>query len=97
MHRCVKGVLTIATLALAAAVPAAHAGVPDQTKSFFVPQAGTTTAAVEGTDATKFFRMCPNNDGGASLFNHARLKVTLLDVNGNGIPHPSPPDRILNL
>ena len=67
-------------------VPAAHAGVPDQTKSFFVPQAGTTTAAVEGTDATKFFRMCPNNDGGASLFNHARLKVTLLDVNGNGIP-----------
>lgn len=72
-------------LLLAMAIPA-MAGVPDQTKSFFVPQAGTTTSPVEGTDATKFFRMCPNNDGGASLFNHARLKVTLLDVNGNGIP-----------
>jgi len=67
-------------------VPAAYAGVPDTNKSFFVPQAGTTTAPVEGTAATKFFRMCPNNDGGASLFSHARLKVTVLDVNGNGIP-----------
>ena len=67
-------------------VPAAYAGVPDNTKSFFVPQAGTTTAPVEGTNATRFFRMCPNNDGGASLFSHARLKVTVLDVNGNGIP-----------
>lgn len=67
-------------------VPAAFAGVPDATKSFFIPQAGTTASPVEGTDATRFFRMCPNNDGGASLFNHARLKVTLLDVNGAGIP-----------
>lgn len=67
-------------------VPAAYAGVPDTNKSFFVPQAGSTTAPVEGTNATRFFRMCPNNDGGASLFSNARLKVTVLDVNGNGIP-----------
>jgi hypothetical protein len=71
---------------LAWIVPAAYAGVPDTNKSFFVPQAGSTTAPVEGTNATRFFRMCPNNDGGASLFSNARLKVTVLDVNGNGIP-----------
>lgn len=67
-------------------VPAAHAGVPDVTQSFFVPQSGTTTSPVEGTNATRNFRMCPNNDGGASLFSNARLKVTILDINGNGIP-----------
>jgi len=71
---------------LAWIVPAAHAGVPSTTNSFFVPQSGTTTAPVEGTNATINFRACPNNDGGSSLFNHARLKVVLLDQNGNGIP-----------
>lgn len=50
--------------------------------SFFVPQAGTTTAPVEGTDATRFFRACPNNDGGSSLFNNARIKIVLKDANG---------------
>lgn len=78
-------VAVASVLLLAVAIPAT-AGVPDATKSFFIPQAGTTTSPVEGTDATQFFRMCPNNDGGASLFNDARLKVTLLDVNGAGIP-----------
>ena len=67
-------------------VPAAHAGVPDITKSFFVPQATVSGLTVEGTAATTNFRMCPNNDGGASLFGSSRLKVTLLDINGNGIP-----------
>lgn len=67
-------------------VPAAHAGVPDITKSFFVPQATVSAVTVEGTAATTNFRMCPNNDGGASLFGSSRLKVTLLDINGNGIP-----------
>jgi len=86
MHRSVKGFLVIATATAAALASPAHAGVPDITKSFFVPQAGTTTAPVEGTNATRFFRMCPNNDGGASLFSHSRLKVTVLDINGNGIP-----------
>jgi len=78
--------IAIASVALLAAAIPAMAGVPDITKSFFVPQAGTTTAPVEGTNATRFFRMCPNNDGGASLFSHSRLKVTVLDINGNGIP-----------
>jgi len=67
-------------------VPAAHAGVPDITKSFFVPQATISGLTVEGAAATTNFRMCPNNDGGASLFGNARLKVTVLDINGNGIP-----------
>lgn len=78
--------VAIASVALLAVAIPAMAGVPSTIKSFFVPQAGTTTSPVEGTDATKFFRMCPNNDGGASLFNNSRLKVTVLDVNGNGIP-----------
>ena len=87
MHERWKvSLVVIASLALVAVAIPATAGVPDNTKSFFVPQAGTTTAPVEGTNATRFFRMCPNNDGGASLFSHARLKVTVLDVNGNGIP-----------
>jgi hypothetical protein len=74
---------------LAWIVPAAHAGVPSTTNSFFVPQSGTTTSPVEGTNATINFRACPNNDGNgntASLFGHARLKVVVLDQNGNGIP-----------
>jgi len=91
MHRSVRrstSVAAVAVLAVAAAslaVPA-HAGVPSTTNSFFVPQAGTTTSPVEGTSATVNFRVCPNNDGGSSLFNNARLKVVLLDLNGNGIP-----------
>jgi len=72
---------------LAWIVPAAYAGIPDVTNSFFVPQSGTTTAPAEGTTATRFFRMCPNNDGGASLPNSARIKVTVKDVNNNPIPN----------
>jgi hypothetical protein len=88
MHRSVKGFLVIATAAAAALAAPAHAGVPSTTNSFFVPQTGTTASPVEGTDATKFFRGCPNNDlsSGTSLPNNARLKVTVLDQNGNGIP-----------
>jgi len=86
MHRSAKRILAIAAVTAATFAAPVYAGVPDTNKSFFVPQAGTTTAPVEGTNATRFFRMCPNNDGGASLFSNARLKVTVLDVNGNGIP-----------
>jgi hypothetical protein len=87
MHERLKvSLVAIASVALLAAAIPAMAGVPDITKSFFVPQAGSTTAPVEGTNATRFFRMCPNNDGGASLFSNSRLKVTVLDINGNGIP-----------
>ena len=74
---------------LAWIVPAAYAGVPDVSQSFYVPQAGSTTAPLEGTSSPnpsfRFFRACPNNDGGASLPNNARVKVVVRDVNGNGI------------
>jgi hypothetical protein len=87
MHERWKvSLVVVASLALFAVAIPATAGVPDATKSFFVPQAGTTAAPLDGTNATRFFRMCPNNDGGASLFSNSRLKVTVLDVNGNGIP-----------
>ncbi|HEX7077413.1 MAG TPA: hypothetical protein VF363_03225, partial [Candidatus Eisenbacteria bacterium] len=52
---------------LAWIVPAAQAGVPDLTQSFYVPQVGSVATPTEGTNAIKLFRGCPNNDGGASL------------------------------
>jgi len=74
---------------LAWIVPAAYAGVPDVTQSFYVPQAGNTTTPLEGLSVPnpsfRFFRACPNNDGGASLPNNARIKVVVRDVNGTGI------------
>jgi hypothetical protein len=51
--------------------------------SFFAPQAGSVTSPTEGANAIKLFRMCPNNDGGTSLPNHARIKVVLRDSHGN--------------
>ena len=71
---------------LAWIVPAAYAGVPDATNSFYVPQTGTVATPTEGTNAARLFRMCPNNDGGTSLPNNSRVKVVVRDVNGNGIP-----------
>jgi len=67
-------------------VPAAYAGVPDAAASFYVPQRGTVASPIEGTAATSFFRACPNNDGGTSLANNARVKVVVRDSNSNGIP-----------
>lgn len=62
------------------------AGVPDPGTSFYVPQRGTVASPIEGTSATTLFRMCPNNDGGTSLPNNARVKVVVRDSNSNGIP-----------
>lgn len=67
-------------------VPAAYAGVPDPGTSFYVPQRGTVATPVEGTSATTVFRACPNNEGGTSLPNNARVKVVVRDSNSNGIP-----------
>jgi hypothetical protein len=77
------GIAIAAVLALI--VPAAFAGVPDLTQSYYVPQAGNTTTPLEGPSAVVFFRACPDNDGGASLPNNARVKVIVKDVNGNPI------------
>ena len=76
-----------ASLALMAAAVPVMAGIPDVTNSFYVPQSGTVAAPAEGTLATRFFRMCPNNDGGSSLPSNARVKVTVRDVNNNPIPN----------
>jgi len=72
---------------LLAAIQAAHADVPYVAKSFYVPQAGTTTTPLEGAstpESFSFFRGCPNNDG-ASYPNNARVKVVVLNAAGFGI------------
>ncbi|HEU4725587.1 MAG TPA: hypothetical protein VFU59_09870, partial [Candidatus Eisenbacteria bacterium] len=53
-------------------VPAAYAGIPDVSQSFYVPQTGTVATPTEGTVAIRNFRMCPNNDGLTNLPNNAR-------------------------
>lgn len=97
-----------AALALMAAALPAMAGVPSTTNSFYVPQAGDPdptglagsvrgahmAAAVltEGAAAARLFRMCPNNDGGASFPNNARIKVVVRDVNNQPIPNVAAAD-----
>jgi hypothetical protein len=74
-------------LVLVAPIPAS-AQVSD-VFSFYVPQAGTVAAPLEGASTPKsfsFFRACPNNDGGGSLPNNARIKVVARDIAGNPIP-----------
>jgi hypothetical protein len=88
-----------------AAAPAV-AGIPDPSNSFYVPQAGdpdpagalggkdtnAPAALFEGSNAFRFFRACPNNDGGASLPNNARIKIVLRDINNNPIPNVAAAD-----
>jgi len=81
--------LRTSTLLLAALLFPSHpaySGVPEATNSFFVPQAGTVATPFEGTNATRLFRACPNNDGGGTFLNNARIKVVVLDLNGNPVP-----------
>jgi hypothetical protein len=76
----------LAVLGMIAMAMPAHAGVPDATASFYVPQRGTVASPIEGTGAIGVFRACPNNEGGTSLPNNARVKVVVRDSNSNGIP-----------
>src|SRR6267142_2197693 len=69
---------------LAWIVPAAYAGVPDVTNSFYVPQRGPVGTPIEGAGAVTFFRVCPNNDP-TGIAQAARIKVVVRDVNGTGI------------
>src|SRR5438093_7664955 len=81
-----KASLTIiAVMGMIAMAMPAVAGVPDVAQSFYVPQRGTVGTPIEGASAVSFFRACPNNDGGTSLPNNARVKVVVRDMNGNGI------------
>ena len=62
--------------------------IPDVTHSYYVPQSGSYSSPVEGTNAVRNFRGCPNNDGG-SFPNTARIKVVLRDSNNaplSGVP-----------
>jgi hypothetical protein len=56
--------------------------LPDVANSFFVPQTGAVASPTEGASAIQMFRACPNNDGGASLPNNARIKVLLKNASG---------------
>lgn len=75
-------------LALSLAAPAAAQQI-DLGYSFYVPQTGPVLMPTEGTTASQFFRACPNNDGGTSLPNNARIKIVLRGISDTpivGIP-----------
>ena len=74
-HRIVS--LTLSAVLAATFTAPAIADVPSTALSYYVPQAGPVASPVEGQDAIAFFRMCPNNDGGTSLPNSARIKVVV--------------------
>jgi hypothetical protein len=75
----------VITASLLAAFGTASAQ-PDFARSYFVPQSGPLATPAEGASAYRFFRICPNNDGGTSLPNNARIKVVIRDATGAGIP-----------
>ncbi len=94
--------LKVAKLGIAMAVlavlivPAAYAGVPDVTQSFFVPQSGSVTTPTEGAAAIVNARRCPATgssnvaqEGTQVLRLNARLKVVVKASDGSpivGIP-----------
>ena len=66
--------------------PSPGAALPDYSLSYFVPQRGPVATPTEGVGATRFFRACPNNDGGSSLPLDARIKIVLRDSAGAPVP-----------
>lgn len=66
-------------------VPAAFAGVPDVSQSYYVPQAGFGGTLVEGAAAIASFRGCPDNDGTTVLAKNSRLKVVVKASDGTPI------------
>jgi hypothetical protein len=72
------------TLSLLGAPSASMAQV-STANSYFVPEAGPLSTPTTGLPARRFFRLCPNNDGGASLPNRARIKIVLLDALSGGV------------
>ena len=55
-------------------------------QSYYVPQVGPVGTPAEGMAAIALFKACPNNDGGTSLPNSARVKVVVLDGTFAPIP-----------
>ncbi|MGE5175520.1 MAG: zinc metalloprotease [Hyphomicrobiales bacterium] len=74
-------VLAIGLLAIPA-TGRAQSGAPDPSRSYFVPEAGPTTAPITGLAAAQRFRACPANDGGSSLPQSARIRIVLRDAAG---------------
>jgi len=80
-------VLIVALSLLSTSAPTTTlAQLPDAFNSFYVPEAGPVAAPLEGNAAIRFFRSCPNNDGGASLPQSVRIKVYLRDAFNKPIP-----------
>jgi hypothetical protein len=61
----------------------------DPTQSFYVPEAGAVASPMVGTNATQWFRTCPNNDSG-SLPNSARIRLVVRDAAGAAIAGVEP-------
>lgn len=75
----------------------AQAQTPDVAKSYFVPEAGAVGTPIVGQDAVKFFRACPNNDGGASLPLNARIRIVLKDASDEPIIGLAPENIYIKL
>jgi hypothetical protein len=62
------------------------AQVPDPSASYFVPRSGLAlhNDVVEGQDAVRYFRACPNNDdeGCLMLSQSPRIRIVVRDSNG---------------
>jgi len=88
MSKVAKLGIAMAVLAVLI-VPAAYAGVPDVTQSFYVPQRGSVSTPTEGAVAIASARRCPNDDGTQVLALSSRLKVVVKASDGSpiaGIP-----------
>jgi hypothetical protein len=75
----------------------AQAQTPDIALSYFVPEAGDVGTPIEGANAVRFFRACPNNDGGASLPANARIRLVLKDASGASIVGLGPENIYIKL
>lgn len=71
--------LALASILIGLSIGALAQAAPNAANSYFIPQAGSVGTPIDGDLATRFFRACPNNDGGSSLPNNARIKVVLRD------------------
>jgi len=86
----------LSVVAIATWTTWAMAGVPDVTRSYFVPQVGPYANPIEGNAAVSYFHACPNNDGGSSLPLNARIMITVKDAAGLPIPGIAPADIFLS-
>ena len=76
---------SVLVLGLASVASPSLGDIPDLSKCYFVPQAGSLVSPLTGIDALRNFRLCPNNDGTQSLPNSARIKIVILDPSGTPV------------